>query len=454
MLIKIKKGLDLPISGKPEQRVENARAVRHVAVIGVDYVDLKPTMHVAEGDKVKLGQPLFEHKKLPGVVFTAPGAGEVVAVNRGARRMLQSVVIRLDDSEEAVEFKSYPASQLESLSAEEVRSNLLASGLWTAFKTRPFGKIPHPESTPASIFVTAIDTNPLAADPQIIINENAEAFANGLKVLAHLTGGALWVCKAADATLSGVSDNGKVRVVSFDGPHPAGLPSTHIHHLDPVNAEKTVWHLNYQDVIAFGQLFTTGRLPTERVISVAGPRAKSPRLLRTRLGASLDELLEGETVEGANLRVVSGSVWSGRRVNGWSAYLGRHHLQVSILQEGTPREFMGWLNPAGKNKFSLLNMMLSSFSRNSGREFDFTSSQNGSPRALVPVTSFDDIMPMDILVTPLLRYLLVMDTDMAQKLGCLELDEEDMALCSFVCVGKHDYAPVLRQNLSQIEREG
>lgn len=454
MLIKIKKGLDLPISGKPEQRVEDARAVRHVAVIGVDYVDLKPTMHVAEGDKVKLGQTLFEHKKLPGVVFTAPGAGEIVAINRGARRMLQSVVIRLDDNEEEVDFTACAADQLASLTHEQVREKLLASGLWTAFKTRPFGKIPHPETRPASIFVTAIDTNPLAADPQAIINADVEAFNNGLTVLGHLTDGPLWVCKADSARLDGVADSAKLRVVSFDGPHPAGLPSTHIHHLDPVSTTKTVWHLNYQDVIAFGKLFTTGKLPTERIISIAGPRAKNPRLVSTRLGASLDDLLEGETTDGSNVRVVSGSVWAGRRVTGWSAYLGRHHLQVSVLQEGTPREFLGWFNPAGKTKFSLLNVMLSSFSRNSDREFDFTSSQNGSPRALVPITTFDNIVPLDILVTPLLRYLLVSDTDMAQKLGCLELDEEDMALCSFVCVGKHDYAPVLRQNLSLIEREG
>lgn len=453
MLIKTKKGLDLPISGKPEQRVEDARAVRHVALIGVDHVDLKPTMHVAEGDKVKLGQTLFEHKKLPGVVFTAPGAGEVVAIHRGARRMLQSVVIRLDETEEAVGFAAYPAEQLGSLSADQVRENLLSSGLWTALKTRPFGKIPDPATRPASIFVTAIDTNPLSADPQIVINADVQAFNNGLTVLGHLTDGPLWVCKSATARLDSVSAGGKMRLVSFDGPHPAGLPSTHIHHLDPVNAAKTVWHLNYQDVIAIGKLFTTGKLPTERIVSVAGPRAKNPRLLRTRLGASLDELLEGEIVDGGNVRVVSGSVWSGRRVTGWSAYLGRHHLQVSLLQEGTPREFMGWLNPAGSNKFSLLNVMLSSFS-GSGREYDFTSSQNGSPRALVPITTFDNIVPMDILVTPLLRYLLVSDTDMAQKMGCLELDEEDMALCSFVCVGKHDYAPVLRQNLSLIEREG
>src|SRR5690554_203543 len=223
MLIKIKKGLDLPISGKPEQRVEDARAVRHVAVLGVDHVDLKPTMHVAEGDKVKLGQPLFEHKKLPGVCITAPGAGEVVAINRGARRMLQSVVIRLDDEEEAETFASYPREQLGSLSGEQVAENLLASGTWATLRTRPFGKIPHPESRPHSIFVTAIDTNPLAVDPQVVIQGQEEAFADGLTVLGHLTEGPVWVCKAEGAKLGKLAESDKIRVASFDGPHPAGL---------------------------------------------------------------------------------------------------------------------------------------------------------------------------------------------------------------------------------------
>src|SRR5690554_1174640 len=454
MLIKTKKGLDLPISGKPEQRVENARPVRHVAILGVDHIDLKPTMHVTEGDKVKLGQPLFEHKRLPGVRFTAPGAGEVIAINRGARRMLQSVIIRLDDQEEAETFASYPADQLASLTSEQVRENLLASGLWTSLRTRPYGKIPHPETRPNSIFITAIDTNPLSADPQLIIQEQNEAFVHGLSVLGHLTDGPLWVCKADGADLGPLPESDKVRVVRFDGPHPAGLPSTHIHHLDPVHAEKTVWHLNYQDVIAIGKLFTSGQLPTERIIAIGGPRAKNPRLLRTRIGANLDELLENEIADDSNVRVISGSVWSGRRVASWSAYLGCHHLQIPLLHAGSPREFMGWLNPLGRNKFSMLNVMLSSFSRRSDREFDFTSSQNGSPRALVPLTVFEDIMPMDILLGPLLRTIIVKDTDMAQKMGCLELDEEDMALASFVCVGKHDYAPLLRNNLSQIEREG
>jgi len=452
MHIKIKKGLDLPISGMPEQRIHAARAVRHVAVIGVDHVDLKPSMLVAEGDHVKLGQAIFEHKKLPGVRITAPGAGEIVAINRGARRMLQSVVIRLDETEEAEAFESYSAGQLGSLSAEQVVDNLLKSGLWTAFRTRPYGKLPDPTTRPAAIFVTAIDTNPLAADPAPIIEAEAEAFNNGIAVISHLTEGKLWVCKSATAQLPTSSLSAKAVVASFEGPHPAGLPSTHIHFLDPVHAHKTVWHLNYQDVIAIGKLFTSGRLPVECIVALGGPQVKEPRLLRTRMGACIEELLEGELAEADN-RAISGSIWSGRRAAGWSSYLGRHHWQISVLAEGNKREVLGWLNPAGP-KYSFLNVMLSSFSRGARQPVAFTTSQNGSPRAMVPVGTFEDVMPMDMLATQLLRSLLVGDTDMAQKLGCLELDEEDLALCSFVCVGKYDYAPVLRNNLTQIEREG
>jgi Na+-transporting NADH:ubiquinone oxidoreductase subunit A len=452
MHIKIKKGLDLPISGKPEQRIHTARAIRHVALLGVDHVDLKPTMLIAEGDKVKLGQALFEHKKLPGVRYTAPGSGEVVAINRGARRMLQSVVIKLDDSEDEVSFAAYPAAQLATLTREQVVDNLLASGLWTALRTRPYSKTPDPASTPAAIFVNAMDTHPLAADPGPVIDAQAEAFVHGLAVLSCLTEGALWVCKAPATPLPQFDDVPKARTASFEGPHPAGLSGTHIHFLDPVDAHKTVWHLNYQDVIAIGKLFTTGRLWTERIVALGGPQVKNPRLLRTRAGACIEELLQDELVDADN-RAISGSVWSGRRAAGWSSYLGCHHLQICVLKEGNERELFGWIAP-GRKKFSQINVMLSSLFRGKGEQFDLTTTQNGSPRAMVPIGNFEEIMPLDILPTQLLRALLVADTDMAQKLGCLELDEEDLALCSFVCVGKHDYAPHLRANLVQIEREG
>lgn len=457
MHIKLKKGLDLPINGKPEQRVHPARAVRHVALLGVDHVDLKPTMLVAEGDKVKLGQALFEHKKLPGVRFTAPAGGEVVTINRGARRMLQSVVLRVDEEEEAESFPAWPADELAKLSAEQVTENLLATGLWTALRTRPYSKIPDPGTRPAALFVTATDSNPLAAEPAPIIAAKAEAFRNGLTVLSRLADCPVWVCKDANASLPDLGANPKVRLAGFEGPHPAGLVGTHIHFLDPVNAHRVVWHLNYQDVIAIGDTFTSGRLQVERVIALGGPPVLKPRLLATRMGACIEELLEGELANGEvaddDNRAISGSVWSGRRAAGWSSYLGCHHLQISVLREGKHREVLGWLNPAGE-KFSFLNVMMTSFSRALAKPLNFTTSQNGSPRAMVPVGTFEDVMPLDILPTQLLRYLLVGDTDMAQKLGCLELDEEDLALCSFVCVGKYDYAPVLRKNLFQIEREG
>ncbi len=452
MQIKIRKGLDLPISGSPEQSVHPARAVDHVAVLGVDYVDLKPTMLVAEGDRVRLGQALFEHKKLPGVRFTAPGSGQVVAIHRGARRVLQSVVIRLDEREEEETFASYGAAQLAGLRPEQVVENLLASGLWTALRTRPYSKVPDPTSRPSAIFVTAMDTNPLAADPAPLIAADAQSFGHGLTVLSHLTDGRLWVCKAPGAELGLAPNLERVQVASFEGPHPAGLPGTHIHFLDPVDTAKTVWHLNYQDVIAIGKLFTTGRLWVERVVALGGPQVKNPRLLRTRLGASIEELLEGELRDGDN-RAISGPVWSGRRAANWSSYLGRHHLQVCVLEEGVEREFMGWLAP-GRNKFSKINVLISSLFRGRGEKFHFTTSQNGSPRAMVPIGNFEEVMPLDLLPTQLLRAMVVGDTDMAQKLGCLELDEEDLALCSFVCVGKYEYGQVLRKSLSQIEREG
>ena len=445
-MINIKRGLDLPIAGAPAQRVEAGRPVRSVAVIGFDYPTMKPTMAVQVGDRVKLGQLLFSDKKSPGVNYTAPGAGVVSAVHRGEKRVLQSVVIDLDGDEE-VTFASYSPAQLDGLSSEQVRENLQQSGLWTALRTRPFSKVPAIDATPASIFVTAIDTHPLAADPAVIIAEQAEAFEAGLKVLGNL--GKVFLCKAPNASLPGES-LAKVQVESFNGPHPAGLAGTHIHFLDPVSASKSVWSIGYQDVIAVGKLFTSGRLSVERVVSLAGPVVEQPRLVRARLGANLDELTAGELQPGAN-RVVSGSVLGGRTAHGAFAYLGRYHQQVSCLREGKEREMLHYLR-AGVEKHSILNIYISKLM--GGKKFAFSTSTNGSPRAMVPVGNYEEVMPLDVLPTQLLRALIVGDTEVAQKLGCLELDEEDLALCTYVCAGKYEYGPILRDNLTRIEKEG
>jgi len=445
-MIRIKRGLDLPIVGEPEQRIEAARPVRSVAVIGFDYHGMKPTMSVQVGDQVKLGQVLFSDKKNPGVLYTAPGAGTVSAIHRGAQRVLQSVVIDLDGDEEEV-FAQYPLDQLESLSGDQVRENLLRSGLWTALRSRPFSRVPAVDATPSSIFVTAIDTHPLSANPLMVITERAAAFENGLKVLGNLA--KVYLCKGDRVALPG-EQLAKVQAEAFAGPHPAGLAGTHIHFLDPVNAAKSVWTINYQDVIAIGKLFTSGRLSVERIVALGGPVVERPRLLRTRLGASLDELTAGELQPGYN-RVVSGSLLGGRTAHGAFAYLGRYHLQVSCLKEGNERELMHYLR-AGTEKHSLLNVFVSRLADD--KRFAFSTSTNGSPRAMVPVGNYEAVMPLDILPTQLLRSLIVGDTEMAQKLGALELDEEDLALCSYVCAGKYEYGPILRDNLTRIEKEG
>ncbi len=445
-MINIQRGLDLPVAGAPAQRIEAARPVRSVAVIGFDYPTMKPTMSVQVGDRVKLGQLLFSDKKSPGVNFTAPGAGVVSAIHRGEKRVLQSVVIDLEGDDELT-FAAYTSAQLDGLASEQVRENLQQSGLWTALRTRPYSKVPAVDAVPNSIFVTAIDTHPLAADPALIIAERADAFEAGLKVLARLA--KVFLCKAPSAVLPG-EGLANVQVEAFSGPHPAGLAGTHIHFLDPVSASKSVWSIGYQDVIAIGVLFTSGRLSVERVVALAGPVVSAPRLLRTRLGANLDELTAGELQPGGN-RVVSGSLLGGRTAHGAFAYLGRYHQQVSCLREGKEREMLHYLR-AGADKHSILNIYISKLM--AGKKFAFSTSTNGSPRAMVPVGNYEEVMPLDVLPTQLLRSLIVGDTEMAQKLGCLELDEEDLALCSYVCAGKYEYGPILRDNLTRIEKEG
>ncbi len=448
MQFTLKKGLDLPLTGGPEQKITDGNSIKSVALLGPDYDGLKPKMAVAEGDKVKLGQLLFSDKKNPGVNFTSPGAGVVKAINRGEKRALISVVIELQGKDQ-VSFAKYSEGELANLTAEQVKENLLASGLWTAFQTRPYGKVPAVDAVPSSIFVTAIDTRPLAADPAVIIIDRANDFANGLSVIAKLTTGKTYLCKATGAD---VASHASAQVAEFSGPHPAGLPSTHIHFIDPVNIHKFVWHIDYQAVIAIGALFTSGQLNVERVVSLAGPTVKNPRLVRTRVGANLDDLVVGE-LQDVESRLISGSVLYGHEATGPQAFLGAYNLQVSALKEGRERELFGWIVP-GKNKYSALNVYTSSTDRKDNRLFPLTTDKNGSNRAIVPVGVYEAVMPLDILATPLLKAIVVGDTDVAQSLGCLELSEEDVSLFTFVDPGKHDFAPVLRANLNKIEKEG
>lgn len=456
------KGLDIPIAGVPEQVVADARPATRVAIVLRDYHGVKARVLVQPGDPIQLGQALLQHRTHPDIKWVAPGAGVVEAVHRGAKRKLLSVVVRLDEANsEPLPFASYgPSAGTENDSA---RALLLESGLWTAFRTRPFSHVPDPQGEPHAIFVTAIDTSPLAPNLDVAMQGREDDIARGMTVLTHLTKGTVYFCRRAGAQLgSSSSAIPRVRVEEFAGVHPAGTVGYHIHLLDPVHRAKAVWHLGVQDVARIGSLFATGRLDTSQVVSLGGPLIAQPRLLRTRLGASIVELTKGEISAqpagtGANgaapvvPRIVSGSVLNGHQADdAQEGYLGRFHQQVTVLAEGGAREFLGWIAP-GANAFSVLPAFLASWMPK--RRFALDTSLRGSRRAMVPIGAYERVMPMDIMPTHLLRALTVGDLGWAEELGVLELDEEDLALCTFVCPGKYEHGEALRRVLAALAAE-
>ncbi len=432
--IKITKGLDLPLHGEPEQTVYPGPDIQHVALLGRDYIGLKPRLLVSEGDLVAQGQPLFIDKSDPDINYCSPGQGVITAINRGPRRILDSVVVRLEASEvEDIRFEPLSDKQCDAMDRNQVVERLHQSGLWTAFRSRPFSRVPYSGCSPDAIFVTATDTRPLSADPAVVIRTDSTSFIAGLKLLPLLTSGAIYLCTGPDWDVE-VPDIERLQTVTFSGPHPAGLPGTHIHFLYPVGIDRVAWQINYQDVMAIGKLFTEGMLPASRVVALGGECLAEPRLVKTIIGASTEELLAGGVNQCEACRVLSGSVLDGRTASAGLAYLGRYHNQVSMIHEGGGQQLFGWL---GKN-----------------RKRRWSTSQNGRFAGMIPLPVFEKVMPLDILPAALFRALLVKDSDQAQALGCLELDEEDLALCAYMCPAKTDYGYALRANLDQIEREG
>ena len=450
-MIKIKKGLNIPINGEPTEDINVSKNCRSVAILGDDYVGMKPTMLVEEGEEVKLGQPLFEDKKNPGVIFTSPAGGKVESINRGERRALQSVVIEISKTEQSVEFNSYSDTEISQVSTEEIRKQLIDSGMWTSFRTRPYSKIPNINSLPANLFISALDTQPLSPNPEFIINLKIEDFNFGLKVLRKLLDCPIHISFGDNSSLP-INEDDNINLHTFSGPHPAGLVGTQMHFISPASLSNINWSLGYQDVIAIGELFKTGQINVQRIISIAGPQVINPSYFQTRLGACTDEITAGELTQREN-RIISGSVISGREAIGPYAYLGRYHNQISVVAEpnSKDREFMNWLTP-GPRKFSKIPLFLSSLFPN--KIFKFKALMNGSDRPIVPIGVYEEVIPLKVLPAMLLRNVVLMDTEKIQALGGLELDEEDLSLCSFVCPGKYDFGSLLRAGLTKIELEG
>ena len=450
-MIRIKKGLDIPIYGTPAEDIVDSKKSRSVAVLGNDYVGMKPTMLVEEGDSVTLGQPLFEDKKNPGVLITSPAGGKIEAINRGDRRALQSIVIEVEKEEKVEQFNSFSNEDIVLASSDSVRQQLISSGMWTAFRTRPYSKIHSVDSSPSNVFISVLDTEPLSPDPEKIVNPRLDDFNFGILVLKQLVDCPIHLSVSEISTLE-ITEDDQVKKHRFSGPHPAGLVGTHMHFISPASLSNVNWTIGYQDLIAIGSLFKTGCVSTERVIALSGPQVNEPRYIKTRLGACTDELTVGELTQREN-RIISGSVISGREAIGSYAYLGRYHNQVSVIAEpnSRDREFMNWLTP-GPRKFSKIPLFLSSIFPK--KIFKFKALMNGSDRPIVPIGVYEEVLPLNMLPAMLLRNVVLMDTEKIQDLGGLELDEEDLSLCSYVCPGKYDFGSLLRAVLNKIEVEG
>lgn len=446
--IKLKKGLDLPIQGKPEQVITETKKVHHVALLGNSFPGLKPQFAVTEGTEVRQGEVLLHAKHDPRLGLTAPASGRVVSINRGEKRSFISLVIELGE-EAPLTFPAYNPESIGKLSREAIKEQLLTSGQWALLRTRPFGIIPNPDTQPQALFITAMDTNPLAPDVAVTLQGKEEAFITGTALLARLTEGPVFLCKSPDSPIP-VGTVPNLTVVEFEGPHPAGNPGTHIHFLMPVSRQRTVWYIDAQAVAAIGNLFLTGIIDAERVIALGGPGIKKPRLIRTLQGAAVSEMVEGEVHDGQQ-RIVAGSVLNGHKAAGLEDFLGFFHQQISVIPEGNRREFLGWLRP-GYDVYSAKRVVLSRLLGK--RKVNFTTAMHGSERAIVPVGVYEQVMPLDLLPTYLLRALAVADLEEAEKLGCLELEEEDLALCTYVCPSKIDHGVNLRRVLNLIVKEG
>ncbi|MEM7461673.1 MAG: Na(+)-translocating NADH-quinone reductase subunit A [Pseudomonadota bacterium] len=446
MNFSFKKGLDLPVMGAPAPGIKEGPKIQTVAVVGADYLGLKPRLSVEEGQQISRGSPVFAHKDTPQVLVTSPVAGRVRSVNRGARRALISVEIDVtEDDVPPIDFSKIGDPD----TAEGIAERLCAAGLWTSFRTRPYSKVPDPGTRPSALYVTAMDTEPLSPDAAEIIEDAGQAFELGLAAITALPDGNTYLCYDSASDMN-VPDLPGLTKVSFSGPHPAGLPGTHMHFLEPPSTETTVWTIWYQDVIAIGRLMKHGTLDPERVIAISGPLVQSPRSVRTLMGASMIDLIDGAVDNTTSYRLISGSILSGRAGEGADSYLGRYDRQITVIEEDHHQIPLGWIRPMS-NKYAYQPVLGSAFSN---KLFELTSNLNGGRRAMVPLGTFEQLMPQDYLPTQLLRALLVMDTDSAQALGALELDEEDLGLVGFACPAKYEYRMALRDCLNKIEREG
>jgi Na+-transporting NADH:ubiquinone oxidoreductase subunit A len=447
-VIKIKKGLDIKMIGQAEKIYVKAPRAKTYAIKPVDWHGLTPKIIPKLCDVVKVGTPIFFDKYHPEVKFTSPVSGILLSINRGERRRIIEVVIEDDGKNTAETFlKGEPSS----FKREQIVENLLESGLWPAIRQRPYTVIAKPEQHPKSIFISAFDTAPLAPDLDFVLKDMEEDFQWGVNVLKQLTEGKIYLnLDGRYPSVRTLSATKGVEINRFKGPHPAGNVGIQISKLDPINKGEVVWVVQPQDVVAIGRLFKTGKYDPSVVVALTGSRVEKPQYYKTIRGTAVATLLEKQLKEGEN-RVISGNVLNGRQIDGEKGYVGFFDSQVTVIPEGNQYEFFGWMKP-GFNKKSLSRSFASTWLL-PNKHFDLDTNIHGGERAFVMTGEYEKVLPMDIYPVQLLKSILANDIDKMERLGIYELDEEDLALCEFVCTSKTPVTKILRDGLKSMRKE-
>lgn len=447
--IRLKKGFTIQLAGKAAPKIAESAPAESVAIKPSDFHGVYiPKVVVKEGDSVKAGTPLFHDKKLERIQFTSPVSGEVVRISRGDKRSLLEVVILADKTTEYESFKKHTVSEIANLSAETIKSQMLESGVWANLVQRPFGILADPAVTPKAIHISAFDSAPLAPDYSFLFKGQDQFFQVGVDILKKLTPGTVHLNIHNASDLSTVFSQAKgAEVNKFSGPHPAGCVGVQIHHIDPINKGDIVWTIGPAGVIQIGKLFLQGIYDASKLVAITGSEVKSPQYVKTVTGASIKSLTGGN-VNSENVRYISGNVLSGANV-GKDGYLGFYDQQVTVIPEGNDYEFLGWIM-SGANKLSVQRAWgLFSFLM-PNKEYTLDTNTHGEPRAMVQTGVWEQLVPMDVLPGQLIKSILAEDIDEMEALGIYEVIEEDLALCEFADVSKHNVQGILREGLELI----
>ncbi len=448
--IKLKKGFNLNLAGKPEKKITEIPHPETFAIKPSDFSGmLRPKLLVKEGDTVKAGSPLFYEKPLESVMYASPVSGEIVEIKRGEKRKVLEVKILADREVEFESFKSYSPSDLTSLTREEAVAHMTAGGVWPGIIQRPFGVVANPEDQPKSIFISTFDSSPLAADYAFALQGKEQFFQAGLDVLKKLTPGLVHLNIDADAEVAQVFAQAKgVELNKISGAHPAGNVGVQIHHIDPINKGEIIWTTTPYFVAQIGQLFLEGKYDASKIVAVGGESVLKPAYVKTYTGALVTKVVDGNVANG-KLRYVSGNVLSGEAVSK-DSYLGYYHNQLTVIPEGDYEEFLGWIKPTTSKltfhkAFGLLSFL------NGKKEYHVDTNTHGEQRSFVVSGAFEKVLPMDILPTYLFKAILANDYDGMEALGIFELIEEDVALCEFIDPSKNDLQVILRQGIDLVQ---